>query len=124
MSDAWLQARTRAEMRRGIIWTFEVLCIAMVILPTVLGILWVFLPGSYEAETAILQTVGVFLLTSFLAGGALTLVEIARNTRGGMEALRDMRDRLRATQEAPAAPRRPTPGGDFVTAPPPHAASG
>jgi len=73
--------------------------------------LWVFLPGSHAQEMAILATVGVFLLTSFLAGGALTLVEIAQNTRGGMEALRDMRARLRATQEAPAAPRRPAPGG-------------
>jgi hypothetical protein len=84
-------------MRRLIIRTFEALCIAMVIIPTALGILWVFLPGSHAQEMAILATVGVFLLTSLLAGGALTLVEIAQNTRGGMEALQDMRDRLRAT---------------------------
>src|SRR5262249_7207805 len=98
-------------MRRLIVRTFEAICLAMVVIPTLAGIGWVFAPGNRDAETTLLWTVGVFIFTSFLAGGALTLVDIANNTKGCMEALRDMRDRLRATQEAPAAPRRPAPGG-------------
>ena len=98
-------------MRRLIVRTFETICLAMVVLPTAAGILWVFAPGNRAQEITLLLTVGVFIFTSFLAGGALTLVGIAHNTKGCMEALSDMRDRLRATQEAPAAPRRPAPGG-------------
>jgi hypothetical protein len=95
-------------MRRLIVQTFEAICLAMVVIPTLAGIVWVF--AGNRGDT-LLWTVGVFIFTSFLAGGALTLVDIANNTKGCMEALRDMRDRLRATQEAPAAPRRPAPGG-------------
>jgi hypothetical protein len=78
-------------MRRLIVNTFETICIAMVIIPTALGILWA-LGMSTQKELAIIYTLGVFLVTSFMAGGALTLVEIAKNTKGCLEALRDMRD--------------------------------
>jgi hypothetical protein len=73
----------------------------MVIVPTVLGFLFFFHIGEQGKGFAFLATVGLFLLTSFLAGGALTLVEIAQNTKGCMEALRDTRDGLRASQQAP-----------------------
>lgn len=78
-------------MRRLIIGVFETICILMVVVPTGLGIATVIFGIHERQELPIILTLGVFLVTSFLAGGALTLVEIARNTRGCLEALRSPR---------------------------------
>jgi hypothetical protein len=63
----------------------------MVIVPTALGFLFALSPENKQTEEAIGAMVGVFLFTSFPAGGALTLVQIANNTKGCMDALQALR---------------------------------
>lgn len=72
----------------------------MVVIPTGLGILAILLSllgGGHEREETLTffpaifaALVICFLGTIFLAGGALTLVEIARNTKDAKEALRNI----------------------------------
>jgi hypothetical protein len=65
-----------------IVSTFEKVCIAFVLIPTAIAIL-VALVGLFGQRplAGIILAVLTFLVTAFLAGGALTLVSIAENTR-------------------------------------------
>jgi ACR3 family arsenite efflux pump ArsB len=86
------------QFRRIIVLIFETICLALVAVPTVVGlvttIMMLFLPADstfsrfYEVGLTAVATLIIFIVTSFLAGGALTLLEIAHNTREAVELLR------------------------------------
>ena len=76
-------------MRRWIVSTFEFMCILIVVLPTAAA-LAVFL--NSQTVFALLTAIGMFFVTCFIAGGALTLVEVARNTRDIVSAIRRLED--------------------------------
>ena len=83
-----------ADLRsyRGlIVSTFEKVCIAFVLIPTALAIL-VGLVGLFGERpfAGILIAILTFVVTAFFAGGALTLVSIADNTREVVRILRQI----------------------------------
>jgi hypothetical protein len=71
-------------LRTLIVSTFEGICIALVVLPTILVLLAALAVavenGPEAAETMLSVAVVTFLASAFLAGGALTLVTISDNT--------------------------------------------
>jgi hypothetical protein len=70
---------TTGSVRRLIVSTFETVCIALVLIPTGLAVLAL---GFGERPLAGFVVAGLtFIVTAFLAGGALTLVSIANNTQ-------------------------------------------
>ena len=81
----------RASFRTSIVSAFEQICIAIVIIPTGLAVLAAVMAalgdvpvGASREDTvpvALLIAGAIFLITIFLAGGALTLVSIMENTR-------------------------------------------
>ncbi len=76
-----------------IVNTFGAICLAIVIIPTTLtglaSILMLFMgkEGPAAAFLGLILTAVVFLATSFIAGSALTLLQIAHNTRTSAELL-------------------------------------
>jgi hypothetical protein len=75
------QADTNRGVRRLIVSTFESVCVALVILPTAAAAFIALNSNTGVTGFWLLATIAIFVGTSFLAGGGLTLVEIARNTR-------------------------------------------
>jgi hypothetical protein len=72
---------SNSNIRRLIVGAFETLCLLVVVIPTVVAIgLWIDARGDIFGAL-VLAAAAVFLVSSFLAGGALTLLDIAHNTR-------------------------------------------
>jgi hypothetical protein len=72
------------RVRWFVIHIFEAVCLLFIVLPTLLcavAALGIGLTGGEAAGVSLLITLGVLVATSFIAGGALTLVDIAYNTR-------------------------------------------
>ena len=89
-------------IRNAIVSTFGFLCTAMVVISTLIGLVTGFhMQGLY----ALLFPLAVFLVSAFVAGGALTLVSIADNAREALDVLRRMEQ---AQRNAPQ-PRAPQP---------------
>jgi hypothetical protein len=87
---------TEARVRRFVISIFEIVCLAFVAVPTVLcAVVTIFAvaAGGGTAGFSALVTLAVLVATSFIAGGALTLVDIAHNTRQTTVLLRALQDR-------------------------------
>jgi uncharacterized membrane protein len=90
MSQERAREFSSRTIRRFIVSTFEATCVAIVVVPT--GIAAIVALQTNTAGMGLLMTVVIFILTSFLSGGALTLVEIGRN----MQAVVDMLQRMQA----------------------------
>ena len=72
------------KIRWFVIHIFEAVCLLFIILPTLLSAvvtIGLVLSGGEAAGVSVLITLGVLVATSFIAGAALTLVDIAYNTR-------------------------------------------
>jgi hypothetical protein len=85
-----LQLIRGGEMRKLIVNVFDFICMLLVLVPTGMGLIIDFAvhrgPPSLLFPGAL--SILVFLVTSFIAGGALTLTEIARNSRETTRLLR------------------------------------
>jgi hypothetical protein len=90
-------------VRGRIVDTFEEVCIALVVIPTgivaLAGLLTLVSGAVSLGFTLLVSAVLTFLVTAFLAGGALTLVSIADNTREIVQMLQ----RMEKTELAPIA---------------------
>lgn len=81
---------SEGAIRRFIILTFEFICIAGVMLITLAVIIVALVMISQDRTSslvAVLMVIGTFLVAAFVSGAALTLSDIARNTRRTAEAL-------------------------------------
>jgi len=93
----------RASFRTSIVSAFEQICIAIVVIPTGLAVLAALMAafgdvpvGASREDTvlvALLIAGAIFLMTIFLAGGALTLVSIMENTHEIARMLQRMEDK-------------------------------
>jgi hypothetical protein len=66
-------------VRRLIVSTFETVCIALVLIPT--GLIVLVTPFMARPFAGVIVAGLTFIVTAFLAGGALTLVSIADSTQ-------------------------------------------
>jgi hypothetical protein len=97
-------ARQGSKLRDTIISTFEQICLAIVVIPSGLAIVLALsiatsdvpLPSGVSRDNAVVIALifaaAIFLVTAFLAGGALTLVSIMENTREIAQTLESMRN--------------------------------
>lgn len=76
------------KIRDTIVSTFGFLCTALVVIPTAISI--IIAVNMPDPDLGLLFAGGVFLVSAFFAGGALTLVKIADNTGEALEVLRRM----------------------------------
>jgi hypothetical protein len=87
--------------------TFETICIILVVLPT--AICAFITAHTPSADIWLLITIATFVVSCFLAGGALTLIDIARSTRALLE--KACETPLASAPAAPDAPDAPAPSG-------------
>ena len=83
-------------VRRFIISTFELLCLAGVIIPTIVAVVVGIVMTSQDGRHylfAVMVVIGTFLLAAFVCGAALTLSDIARSTRRTAESLQRLENR-------------------------------
>jgi hypothetical protein len=83
-------------LRNAIVSTFGFLCTGLVVIPTLISIVVAF--QTPNPGLGLLLAGCVFLVSAFFAGGAITLVNIADNTREALEVLRRMERAERATR--------------------------
>jgi hypothetical protein len=92
---------------KALIATFGFLCTAMVVIPTLVSLVVAF--NMPDPGLGLLLAGCVFLVTTFAAGGALTLLSIADNTRDTLEVLRRMEsNRAPQSRQAPIDTNTPT----------------
>lgn len=68
----------KRRMRDFIVSTFEMVCLVIVVLPTVFCLFIALI--SEEPIRLIIFAAIIFVVSAFLAGGALTVISIAENT--------------------------------------------
>jgi len=81
--------RRSKDVRGFIVSTYKWACLAFVLMPNVLVAAALALAGRGLGHTLIFAAL-TFLVTAFIAGGALSLVSIAENTREAVEILQRM----------------------------------
>jgi hypothetical protein len=88
--------RKDGAIRKFIVSIFETVCLGLVVVPTAFGLLAVvieFFSGTPTSfKYAAVATLIVFIATVFLTGVALTLLDIAHNTREMVERLQRMEE--------------------------------
>jgi hypothetical protein len=84
----------KQRMRDLIVSTFEMVCLVIVVLPAALVLLGAVMTGNLFG--GIILAALIFVVSAFLAGGALTLISIAENTSETVRVLKQVDSELQS----------------------------